>query len=228
MLETSNRSDADWLGMGGRGSLARGGAALLFRAIGGAVSSALLALMAAVFGVTGTLLAPVLSQHSQAKALAADFERQQRAAQRHWQREQFQAEFEKRRAGYIAANAAMSRYRVQLMIYLWRVRREEVDDAAKQELEAARHAHHAAFSEAQMIASDTVLEHLDQQAIALGTAYGRTKDLEEGHPGPEGSFEEIEAYLGQFWQRSRDMRRAMRDDLGARDTHGHSPQIDSL
>ncbi|WP_105970436.1 hypothetical protein [Streptomyces geranii] len=184
------------------------------------MSSALIALIAAVFGVTGTLLAPVLSQRSQAKALAADFDRQQRAAQGAWQRERFQMEFEKRRACYIAANAAMSRYRVQLMIYLWRVRREEVDDAAKQELEAARHAHHAAFAEAQMVASDAVLDHLDQLAIALGIAYGRTKDLEEGHPGPEGSFEEIEAYLGWFWRRWQEMRRAMRDDLGARDTHG--------
>lgn len=191
------------------------------------MDSALLALIAAVFGVTGTLLAPVLSQRSQAKALEADFERQQQAAQAQWQREQVQSEFEKRRVCYAATNAALSRYRVQLMIYLWCVRRGEVDDAAKQELEAARHAHHAAFSEAQMVASDTVLDHLDELAKALGGAYGRTKDLEEGHPGPGGSFEEIGEHLVWFWERCGMLRHAMRADLGVSETRGGAPGSDS-
>ncbi|MCL6667699.1 hypothetical protein [Streptomyces panaciradicis] len=183
--------------------------------------------MAAVFGVTGTLLAPVLSQRSQAKALAADFERQHRAAQSQWQREHFQREFEKRRACYIATNSAMRRYRVQLMIYLWRVRRDEVDDTARQELEEARHACHAAFAEAQMMASDPVLDQLDRLSTALGTAYGMTKDLEEGHPRPDGSFEEIGDYLGQFWRSWREMRSAMRDDLGTSGSSGGSPPTGS-
>ncbi|WP_141206240.1 hypothetical protein [Streptomyces griseorubiginosus] len=188
----------------------------------------LLALIAGAFGVAGTLLAPVLSQRSQAKALAADFERQQRAAQGQWQREQFQTEFEKRRACYVATNAAFRKYRVQLMNFLWDVHRGNVDDAATQALEEARHAHHAAFAEAQMIASDTVLDHLDQLATALGNAYRRTKDLEEGHPGPDGSFEEVEAHLRHFWVDWKEMRSAMRDDLGASNGRGeHRPGIGS-
>ncbi|MGY6025185.1 hypothetical protein [Streptomyces spinosirectus] len=188
------------------------------------MSSAVLALIAAVFGVTGTLLAPVLSQRSQAKALAADFERQQRAAQGQWQREQYQTEFEKRRACYVATNAAFRRYRVQLMNYLWDVHRGEVDDTAKQELEEARHAHHAANAESQMIASDSVLGHLDRLSSALGDVYRRTKDLEEGHPGARGSFEEIEADLREFWRRWEEMRSAMRVDLGASGSQRGSAQ----
>ncbi|MEU6069204.1 hypothetical protein ABZ864_33325 [Streptomyces sp. NPDC047082] len=183
----------------------------------------LLALIAAVFGVTGTLLAPVLSQRSQSKALAADFERQQQAARAQWQREQERAELEHRRTCYVAANAAFRRYRVQLMNHLWNVHRGAVDDRVSQDLEDARQAHHLAFAEAQMIASVSVLDHLDEVAIALSEGYRKTKDLEEGHPGPDGSFEEIEAYLRWLWERWKDMRNAMRADLGARDVVAEPP-----
>ncbi|MGV9645138.1 hypothetical protein [Streptomyces sp. NPDC003514] len=177
--------------------------------------SALLALIAAAFGVTGTLLAPVLAQRSQAKALAEDFERQQQAAEIQWQRERVRTEFEKRRTSYAATIAAMRRYRVQLMLYLWAVHRGDVDDALRVELEAARHGHHAAFAEVQMIASDSVLDHLDQMARALADGYGRTKDLEEGRARPGGAFEDIEEHLhGIIEERWQVMRNAMRADLG--------------
>ncbi|MFC9809759.1 hypothetical protein [Streptomyces griseoaurantiacus] len=179
------------------------------------MTSALLAVIAAILGMAGTLLAPVLSQRTQAKALAADFDRQQRALLGEWQRDRSQTEFEKRRACYVATNAAFRRYRVELMNYLWDIRRGGASDAAQQQLEEARHAHHAANAESQMIASDEVLDHLDRLSNALGNAYRRIKDLEEGNPGPNGSFEEIEADLRQFWRRWEEMRSVMRADLGA-------------
>ncbi|MFI1365627.1 hypothetical protein [Streptomyces griseochromogenes] len=56
------------------------------------MSSAMMTPFAAMFGVVGTLSAPVLSQRSQAKALAADFDRQQRAARAQWQGERERAD----------------------------------------------------------------------------------------------------------------------------------------
>lgn len=185
--------------------------------------STVVTLFVAMVGVVGTLLAPLLSQRAQARALEADFDRQQQAARAQWQREQDQAELEHRRSCYVAANAAFRRYRVQLMNHLWNVHRAEVDDRVSQELEEARQAHHLAFAEAQMIASASVLDHLDEVAIALSEGYRKAKDLEEGHPGPDGSFEEVEAYLRWLWERWKEMRDAMRADLGIRDVTGEPP-----
>jgi hypothetical protein len=178
------------------------------------VGSTSIALVATVVGVTGTLLAPVLAQRSGAKAQRAEFERQQQAVQAQWEREQQQAELAVRRACYIETNAAYRRYRIQLMNYLWHVHRSEVTEAGREELEAARHAHHAAFAEAQMVASPAVLAQLDDVAKALSEGYRRTKCLEEGNPDEGDTFEVIETYLQWIWERWKEMRAVMRADLG--------------
>ncbi|WAU84890.1 hypothetical protein O1Q96_37495 [Streptomyces sp. Qhu-G9] len=178
------------------------------------MGSTAIALVAAVVGVTGTLLAPVLAQRSSAKGQRAEFERQQQAAQAQWEREQRQAELAARRTCYVETNAAYRRYRIQLMNYLWHVHRDEVTEAGKEALEAARHAHHAAFAEAQMVASAAVLAQLDDVAKALSEGYRRTKCLEEGNPDPDDSFDVIQAYLQWIWERWKEMRAVMRADLG--------------
>ncbi|MFJ8824455.1 hypothetical protein ACIREE_22030 [Streptomyces sp. NPDC102467] len=192
------------------------------------MNSAVIALVVGVCGVMGTLLAPVLSQRSQARALEADFERHQQADGAQWRREQERVGLEQRRTCYVDTNAAFRRYRVQLMNFLYFVHRGEVDEVASQELEAARQAHHAAFAEAQMVASASVLGHLDELALALGQSYRRTKNLQEGHPEPNGSFEEIEAYLSWLWERWDAMRGAMRADLGISDVPRTPPSSGSL
>ncbi|MEV0261127.1 hypothetical protein AB0I49_07265 [Streptomyces sp. NPDC050617] len=191
------------------------------------MSSAVIALIVGVCGVMGTLLAPVLSQRSQARALEADFERHQQAEQAQWQREQERVGLEQRRTCYVDTNAAFRRYRVELMNFLYLVDRGEVDEAVGQALETARQAHHVAFAEAQMVASDTVLRYLDGLAIALGKSYRKTKNLEEGHPEPDGSFAEIEAYLNWLWERWDVMRDAMRADLGISDVPRPPPSSGS-
>ncbi|MFB8271021.1 hypothetical protein ACFC96_31035 [Streptomyces sp. NPDC055955] len=178
------------------------------------MGSAAIALVAAVVGVAGTLLAPVLAHRSGARAQKAEFERQQQAAHAQWAREQQQSELAVRRTCYIETNAAYRRYRTQQMNYLWHVHRGEVTEAGKDELEAARMAHHAAFAEAQMVASPAVLAQLDDVAKALSEGYRRTKCLEEGNPDPGDTFEVIEAYLHWIWERWEEMRAVMRADLG--------------
>ncbi|WP_326843311.1 hypothetical protein OHB33_29105 [Streptomyces sp. NBC_01558] len=178
------------------------------------MGSSTIALVAAVAGVAGTLLAPVLAQRSNAKTQKAEFERQQQAAHAQWQVEQQREELITRRTCYIEANAANRRYRIQLMNYLWHVRRGEVTDALRADLEVARQAHHSAFAEVQMVASPDVLGELDVMAKALSEGYRRTKCLEEGTPDPDDSFEVIEQYLQWIWDRWKAMRNVMRADLG--------------
>ncbi|MFF6891315.1 hypothetical protein ACFY8Z_11770 [Streptomyces microflavus] len=85
---------------------------------------------------------------------------------------------------------------------------------AREDLEEARQAHHAAFAEAQMVASSAVLVQLDIMTKALSEGYRKTQCLYEGNPDPDGSFEEIQAYLHWLWERWEEMRGVMRDDLG--------------
>ncbi|KUN57517.1 hypothetical protein AQJ46_47415 [Streptomyces canus] len=178
------------------------------------MGSTAIALVAAVVGVTGTLLAPVLAQRSGAKTQQAEFEHQQQAAHALWEREQRQAEFAMRRACYIETNAAFRHYRMQLMNYLWDVHRNGVTEADSERLEAARHAHHDAFAEAQMVASPAVLGQLDDASRALSEGYRRTKCLEEGNPDEGDTLEVIQEYLGWIWERWKETRAVMRADLG--------------
>ncbi|MEU5953897.1 hypothetical protein [Streptomyces sp. NPDC047525] len=90
------------------------------------------------------------------------------------------------------------------MNYLWDVRLGNVPDASRDELEAARHAHHAAFAEAQLTASTPVLAELDGMA--------------------DGSFEDIEKDLQRLWDRWKDMRTHMRTCLGAEEA-ARTPRV---
>lgn len=178
------------------------------------MDSGLIALGATVVGAAGTLLATVLSQRMLGRVQAAQFEREQRVAQVEWLREQELSELDRRRACYAAANAAYRRYRISLMSFLWLAHRSLVTPEERAALEDARGGHHAAFAEAQMIASATVLAELDTMTRGMARAYARTMRLAEGTPEPDGSFEEIHARLRDLTARADVMRGVMRADLG--------------
>lgn len=182
--------------------------------MGGLVESGLIALGAAVVGVAGTLLATVVSQRMLARVQAAQFEREQQVAHTRWVREQEVADLARRRECYAAANAAYRRYRIALMSFLWLVHRAPVTSAERAVVEEARGGHHAAFAEAQMIASAAVLAELDAMTQGIAEAYVRTMRLADGTPEPDGTFEEIHAELRALTARSDVMRSAMRADLG--------------
>lgn len=178
------------------------------------MDSTLLALAGTTIAVAGTLLAPVLSQRLLTRAQSEHSERQERAADAQWVREQQVIELGKRRDCYVTANAAYRRYRVELMNYLWLVHKAEVTPTGRTALEDARHAMHASFAEAQMVASDAVLDELDSMAQTLARIYNRVMRLEEGNAAADGSFEEIQGRLMRANDRWVGMRSAMRADLG--------------
>ncbi|MFF5488954.1 hypothetical protein [Streptomyces virginiae] len=178
------------------------------------MGNTLIALAVAVVGVAGTLIASVLSPRMLARIQAEQFERQQRAADAQWIREQRVAEVEKRRACYVTANSGYRRHRIELMKYLWLVHKAEVTASARADLEETRHSMHTAFAEAQMVASDAVLRELDAMTVTLAGAYSRTLLLADGDPQPGWSFEEIQTLLLRLGDRWKDMRGIMRADLG--------------
>ncbi|MGW2018732.1 hypothetical protein [Streptomyces sp. NPDC001927] len=188
------------------------------------MGSALIGLAAAVVGVTGTLIASVLSQRLLARVQSEQFERQQYAAEAQWRREQQVSELNRRRDGYMQVNASLRRYRTHLMNFLWIVHKSAVTPDARELVEEARRDHHSVFAEAQMIASAAVLAELDEMTKALSEVYRRTMCLEEGNPDPDGSFEEIRTDFVRLWEQWEGMRATMRDDLGLGNIAASNPR----
>ncbi|MEU4931901.1 hypothetical protein AB0G54_36265 [Streptomyces yokosukanensis] len=189
------------------------------------MGSALIGLAAAVVGVTGTLVASVLSQRLLARDQSAQFQRQQQAVEAQWHREQQAAELNRRREGYMQVNASFRRYRTQLMNFLWTVHKEAVTPDERELVEEARRDHHSVLAEAQMVASAAVLVELDGMTDALSRVYRRIMCLEEGNPDPDGSFNEIRTDFVQLWERWEGMRSVMRADLGLEGVAGEPPAI---
>ncbi|MEU2392006.1 hypothetical protein [Streptomyces sp. NPDC007369] len=176
--------------------------------------SALIGLAAAVVGVTGTLIAAVLSPRMLARAQAEQFARQQQVAEAQWLREQQVVGLERRREGYKNVNAAFRRYRTQLMNFLWTVHKDAVTAEAREAVEEARREHHSVLAEAQLVASGEVLRELNDMTKSLSETYRRIMCLEEGNPDPDGSFDEIRADFVRLWEQWEDMLDTMRTDLG--------------
>ncbi|MFJ4579567.1 hypothetical protein [Streptomyces echinatus] len=189
------------------------------------MGSALIGLAAAVVGVTGTLVASVLSQRHLARVQSEQFERQQQAAEAQWHREQQVAELNRRREGYIQVNASFRRYRTQLTNFLWNVHKGAVTPDERELVEEARRDHHSVLAEAQLVASAAVLVELDGMTTALSEVYRRTMCLEEGNPDPDGSFNEIRTDFVRLWERWEGMRAVMRADLGLGSAAGEPPAI---
>ncbi|OKK19578.1 hypothetical protein AMK16_15990 [Streptomyces sp. CB00455] len=178
------------------------------------MGSALIGLVAAVVGISGTLIASLLSPRLLARIQSEQFARQQQVAEAEWLREQQVAELARRRQGYMNVNAAFRRYRTDLMNFLWTVHKDSVTVEAREVVEEARRDHHSVFAEAQVVASGAVLAELNNMTKALSETYRRIMCLEEGNPDADGSFDEIRTDFVQLWEQWEKMLDAMRADLG--------------
>ncbi|MFF3426658.1 hypothetical protein [Streptomyces sp. NPDC002602] len=178
------------------------------------MDNAWLALAGTTIAVAGTLVAPIVSQRLLAHAESDRHERQERAADAQWVREQRVVALDKRRDCYVNANSGYRRHRIELMKYLWLVHKRGDTAEERTALEDARHAMHASFAEAQMVASDSVLAELDALAQTLAHLYDRIMRLEEGDAAPDDSFEKIRTDLLRANAQWVIMRGEMRADLG--------------
>ncbi|WNI24735.1 hypothetical protein [Streptomyces sp. ITFR-16] len=195
------------------------------QSLGGSMGNALIGLAAAVVGVTGTLVASVLSQRLLGRVQTEQFQRQQQLADTQWRREQEVAELNRRRDSYMQVNASFRRYRTHLVNFLWTVHKGAVTPDARELVEEARSDHHSVFAEAQLIASAAVLVELDEMTAALSEVYRRIMCLEEGNPDPDGSFDGIRADFARLWDRWERMRGVMRTDIALEAVTGRQAGI---
>lgn len=174
-------------------------------------------ILIAAIGVMGTLVAPIVSQRLASRAKHDDLKIERSHRLDEQQQEQRRNALAAKRACYIAMVATSRRYRIELMNYLYKIKRETLDDAARNELENARRPYIESMAEAHLTATLRVLNSIEIVTAGLSKAYRAIKHLEDREPEPDGSFEEMETFLVELWDRWKDMREAMRQDLGVED-----------
>jgi hypothetical protein len=169
------------------------------------------ALLVAVVGVIGTLLAPVLAQRlfRKNRQLELDYEHRQRLEDREIEVERSGLQY--RRDVYIRFNASARSFRQAL-----KNRTFENTEERRAELELAREDFNHCYSEVQLVAPPTVLEAAHVASSELAMVYGRIKILLD----PDGStgdfdLEGVRSDLnGSVTDAIRSLRTVMRADLG--------------
>ncbi|MEV5311205.1 hypothetical protein [Streptomyces sp. NPDC052610] len=166
------------------------------------------ATLVAVVGVVGTLLSALLTQ----RAADRGRRREQQRVEELWERRSEALEL---RACYVAVNTAARHYLAALTDVLHALGRETELPSVRQRLTAARDQHREVYAEAQMRLPDRVLGPAATVSHELGALYGMVRRLDDGVPGPGDSPAAVQRDIDALWERLREMRRAMRADLGA-------------
>jgi hypothetical protein len=182
------------------------------------VSTDYLALLIAVVGVLGTLTSALVTQTLSLRSKRLEIDEQRRLRMEQHDEEQERTEFKDRRDSCIALNMEARRYRQALKNCLF----EGVDKRGA-ELEEARLAFTSRYGEAQMILSDMILEVASRASWRLAEAYGQIKGSQRPGSPPIGPLdrEKMERYLDrEVTAALRELRDAMRRDLGVADRHG--------
>ena len=174
-------------------------------------------LAVAVVAVFGTLLSPVVTQRLSERARQKEFELQRAHRTEDHVYERQQAQYEQKRACYVAMTATSRRYRIELMNYLYATVGRGADVAAPSALRMAREAYIASVAETHMTATAPVLAALESVTSNLSNAFRLIKRMEDGEPDPDWSFERIEAFLVELWNQWVVLRQVMRADLGVED-----------
>lgn len=165
------------------------------------------AMITAVVGVLGTLLAPLVTQRIATRQRAE--ERKEVANTR---------AFEERRAAYTAMNRTSRQFSTLLKDALHRLRDGLYTDTEREAVEAARLEYRDRYAEAQMIVPGVILEASRKVNRVLSDVDGALKRLDRGTARPEETAESTLRYLtarGDALLTS--MRRRMRVDLGIED-----------
>jgi hypothetical protein len=181
------------------------------------MNAAVTALVVAIVGVIGTLLAPIVSQRLSARARREEFEQQRTQRQDEYERQQRERELTIKRTCYITVISGARRYRLELMRYLYAIKEDTVDDGARDRLEEARLAFNTSLAETELTAAGPVLEALDPIRRGMSDSYTAIKDLEQDTPRSNGTFEEIRTFLLKLWDAWPPAHAAMRADLGVKD-----------
>lgn len=172
------------------------------------------ALVIALVGIAGTLASALLTQRSANSSKIRELERvdERRREDRAYQAEQ--AAIEARRSCYVALNIAARLYQTALTNYLVAIRAGAVTDEIRTDVDEMRREHRSRHAEAQMVVPDSVLEAAGAVNGNLGKFYGILKSIDLGTANADETIEAAEARRVRSWDLLREMRAAMRRDLG--------------
>ncbi|MEU8570728.1 hypothetical protein AB0C51_20670 [Streptomyces pathocidini] len=164
------------------------------------------AMVAAVAGVLGTLLAPVVTTWAA--------KRQRAEERRVEERRRF---FEERRAAYTAMNRASRHFHTMLKDALHRLRDGVYSDDDRDQVEQARRDYRDHYAEAQMIVPEAVLRASRDVNVVLAAVDATAKRIDRGLSGDGESAEQALIDLKAAEPALTAMRRIMREDLGVAD-----------
>ncbi|KOV91671.1 hypothetical protein ADK65_35285 [Streptomyces sp. NRRL B-1140] len=170
------------------------------------MTAAVTAMITAVVGVLGTLLAPVLSQRFSARQR----DEETRADER-------RRRFEERRDAYTAMNRASRQFHTLLKDALHRLRDGVYGDAERDQLEETRRDYRDRYAEAQMIVPERILDASRSVNEVLAGIDTAVKRLDRGVARDGESAEGALRELKEAEPRLSAMRRLMREDLGVPD-----------
>ncbi|MCX5192963.1 hypothetical protein OOK31_03485 [Streptomyces sp. NBC_00249] len=165
------------------------------------------AVIIAVTGVAGTLGGSLLTQRVSERARRRELD----LVRDHEETREIRA---LRRTCYAELNRDARQFTTALNRHLHVMRERGVEDADREKLDEAKNAHRDRYSEAQMIAPESVLERASAVNRALNAVYAQVKRLERGAPEPGEDMEGAARAQFEVWEPLRVMRHAMRDDLG--------------
>ncbi|MFJ9941731.1 hypothetical protein [Streptomyces erythrochromogenes] len=171
------------------------------------------AMVIAAVGVVGTLGGALLTQRGAERAKRREME----LLRGH---EEIRDYLTLRRTCYADLNRDARQFTTALNRHLHVMRDRSVEDADRALLDEAKNAQRDRYSEAQMIAPDAVLAAASAVNHALSGVYGQVKRLERGDPEEGGTMADVSAAQQEIWALLREMRAAMRADLGVSDGTG--------
>ncbi|MGI5417053.1 hypothetical protein [Actinomadura luteofluorescens] len=114
----------------------------------------------------------------------------------------------------MALNIAIRRHRVAINDLLFALRKGDVSEGIRGELEESRRLYVERHAEAQMTVPWHVLKAAGAVRRHLGTLFSMARRLESGDTRDGDSFDAAFAYGERFWSRIEYLRSAMRFDLG--------------
>ncbi|MFE4215623.1 hypothetical protein [Streptomyces sp. NPDC056844] len=175
------------------------------------MSTGVIALLVAVVGVAGTLLAPVTTAWVSSRSRRQEFELQQHSDRAQRLADDAKADLERRRDIYVALNSGARRYRFLMMEDLYTLRSGSGTAPAT---EVARVEFQDTYAQAQMLVPDDVLQSCQEVRVALAEARKLMDSLAGGGGHDRQKWQEAHTFLIRMWDAITAMQLAMRQDLG--------------
>ncbi|MEV6261944.1 hypothetical protein AB0M42_14500 [Streptomyces sp. NPDC051784] len=170
------------------------------------MSAAIAAMITAVFGVLGTLFAPVITGRTA---------RRQRSVE--LRAEEHRRFLDERRASYIAMNRATGHFHTLLKDALHRIRDGVCTDEDRTALEEARRDYRDRYAEAQMIVPGTVLAASRELNVVLAGTDAALKRIDRGQARDGETAERLLLDIKAADPKLAALHRVMRENLGIRD-----------